>query len=261
MKHIVLCADDFGQAEAISRGILQLIAAERLSATSCMVNGESFITDATKLRAFYGRIDIGLHLNLTEGKWLSGLPAIPLKTLLRRAFLGQLDRIAIIQECHAQLDRFYQCFGFLPDFVDGHQHIHQFPIIRNAILEVYEERLRIHQTYLRLVNTKLHHLKHWLIYATGTRAFQTLLKEHQIPHNHSFSGIYSFSEEKDYRQLFRKFLAESAHQGLLMCHPGDEDAHDLIAGARKREKAYLFSEQFLTDCHDSNVKMARFWTD
>jgi predicted glycoside hydrolase/deacetylase ChbG (UPF0249 family) len=63
-KRIVLCADDYGQAPAISQGIIELLNQSRLSATSCMVNMPDWPVSAKELLPFINYVDLGLHFNL-----------------------------------------------------------------------------------------------------------------------------------------------------------------------------------------------------
>ncbi len=259
-KRIVLCADDYGQELAISQGILDLLGQGRLSAASCLVTEPCWHEHAAWLRPFQGRADIGLHFNLTEGEALSpayraahGSHFFSLGTLLRMAFLRQLDRQAVVAECHAQLDRFIEGVGGLPDFIDGHQHVHQFPIIRDAFVQVYEERLRAHRSYVRLVDHRvgMKELKKLIIRLTGTASLKQLLNKHHIPHNPSFSGVYTFAKAANYPLYFQQFIREVGDGGLIMCHPGHAPAaagHDVIAGARYQEYLYFSSAQFLQDC-------------
>jgi predicted glycoside hydrolase/deacetylase ChbG (UPF0249 family) len=269
-KRIVLCADDYGQAPAISQGILHLIEQNRLSATSCMVNRPAAQAALAWLRPFANQIDVGLHFNLTEGRPLSAAfiqaygTAFPsLYTLLAKAWLRQLDLKIIEEECHAQLDYFEQNLNFLPHFIDGHQHVHQFPIIRNALMNVYEKRLRPAHTYVRFVNQKVekpYWFKKSVIDASGARALGHLLKKRGIPHNASFSGVYDFSNATSYSILFASFLAEITDKGLMMCHPGlaASETEDGIAAARYAEYQYLASPQFILDCEQAGVSVQRF---
>ena len=53
------------------------------------------------------------------------------------------DHAALVNEIAAQLRMFVHTFGRAPDFIDGHQHVHLFPQIRDAVLEVAKaERAR-----------------------------------------------------------------------------------------------------------------------
>lgn len=272
-KRIVLCADDYGQALAISQGIINLIKEGRLSATSCMVNTPYWPQHAKWLKPYQGQIDIGLHFNLTYHTPLSldytrqyGQSFFILPHLLRKAFLHRLDQAAIEAECHAQIDHFQDAMGFLPDYLDGHQHIHQFPIIRAAILAVYEKRLRQKKAYIRLINESikiqdfLFDLKKIIIKATGTKPFKAALERHKIPHNQSLAGIYSFQKSSHYGQFFLSFLSKIQDGGLIFCHPGlaSQDATDPLVVTRYHEYQYLAGPTFIEDCRTKEVSLQRF---
>lgn len=270
-KRIVLCADDYGQAPEISQGIINLLVQNRLSATSCMVNTRYWAEHASWLIPFQQKIDIGLHFNLTEGRALSkeyarahGECFLPLPQLLRSAFLRKIMRTAIEAECHAQIDAFQAALGCVPDFIDGHQHVHQFPVIRDALIHVHQQRLPL--SYIRLVKEKLRvtdvfkDFKKVVIYATGTQALERLLIQNNIPHNSLFAGIYAFKQADQYAHLFPGFLQAIKDRGLIMCHPGLNASNplDSIAKARFAEYQYIVSDQFLEDCRGQEIAIGRF---
>ena|SRR3990167_3307808 len=271
-KRIVLCADDYGQAEEISHAIIKLIEKNRLSATSCIVNTPWWPQHASWLKSFQSQIDIGLHFNLTEGQALSsaflkqyGDNFLGFKNLISKAFCHQLNRQTIAAECRAQLDCFINNLGFYPRFIDGHQHVHQFPIIRDALIEVYQARLQQHASFIRLARPKIkitdiiHNVKKILIYAMGSKQLQFLLKKYAIPFNHSFSGIYTFNQSNNYAALFSLFLQEVDDRGLIMCHPAiATNMSDRITFARYDEYQYLASDQFPHDCLAQNVLIQQF---
>jgi len=257
MKKITLCADDYGQNEAISQAIIVLLEKNRLSATSCMTTASDWPVHAKWLQPFTKQADIGLHFNLTEGKSLS------LSKLLLKAYCRSLNTSAIEAELHAQLDAFREAMGRMPDFIDGHQHIHQLPIIRNALLNVYEERLRTTKCYVRCVHApKVHDIKRWIIQLLGASSFKKMIIKREIPHNSSFSGIYQFTDSMRYSQIFPRFLREISDGGIIMCHPGlsSSDTTDVIAKARYDEFLYLESNQFMVDCFDAEVVLGRLST-
>ena len=97
-RSAVLCADDFGLTDGVSRGIVELAAMRRLSATGAMTNMPGWRRAAPDLKLLRGRIDIGLHLNLTTGSPLGPMPNLapsggfpPLKELLPRALRRGLN--------------------------------------------------------------------------------------------------------------------------------------------------------------------------
>ncbi len=263
MKKITLCADDYGQHQSISDAIIALLEKNRLSATSCMTSSPRFAMDAERLQPFIRRADIGLHFNLTEGSSLSGqLAFLPLSRLILKACAYLLKPSAIEAELHAQLDAFEASMGKLPDFVDGHQHIHQLPGIRDALFRVYEKRLRKTNSYLRCLYHPASHVNSFkgrVIQLLGARAFKKRVVKENIPHNSSFSGIYPFSKSKHYARIFPHFLAEVKDGGMIMCHPGlsSHDPSDALLKSRYQEFLYLNSDDFLRDCFRAGVSLQR----
>lgn len=96
-------------------------------------------TAAAKLKPFSDRVDIGLHLNLTH-TFASGNLVFPLPMLIVRAWSASLNRELITQCIEEQWDLFVSVLGKQPDFIDGHQHIHQFPFIRDILLQLLKEK-------------------------------------------------------------------------------------------------------------------------
>lgn len=247
MKRIILCADDYGQNKPISQAIITLIEKKRLSATSCLVTAPDWPEYAKWLRSLRDHVQVGLHFNLTEKQ--TGLQ-YPLSQLLIRAYLHRLDKAAIQAEFSAQLEKFVIAMGGLPDFIDGHQHIHQFPIIREAILESYEQNLRHQPCYVRCVFDKKAFfrgtLKHIIIQLSGAATFKKQLEQREIAHNSSFAGIYNFADSQQYAQFFPQFLQQIQEGGIIMCHPG-------LTSSREHEYRYFLSDEFLQACEAAQV--------
>ncbi len=275
VKSITLCADDYGQNTAISQAIIALLKEKRLSAVSCMTTAPEWPAHARELAIFKDQTDIGVHFNLTEGKPLSsafialyGSSFPSLFTLLKKCYLRQLDPTVVYAELNAQLDQFISSMGRLPDFIDGHQHVHQFPIIREATLALYAERLRDHFCYVRSVYDpkawlrirENAYIKQLIIQLCGAHEFKKQLIQRNIPHNSSFSGIYNFAPAAAYAQLFPRFLQQSENRGLIMCHPGLSQSQnkDEIKAARALEYDYFQSEQFVAACLQHHVIIKRF---
>lgn len=272
MKNIVLCADDYGQNQSISQAIILLLEKKRLSATSCMTTSSDWLKQAKWLQPWIGQADIGLHFNLTEGKPLSeklvnSQGFLPLSKLLMKAYWRLLNPSAIEAELHAQLDAFEAGLGCLPDFMDGHQHIHQLPVIRDVFVKVYDKRLRQKNAYLRCVHdpkvyirlANRHYVKGLIIQMLGASAFKKMVIKRRIPHNSSFSGIYQFKDSARYSAIFPRLLDQVRDGGIMMCHPGlmSTDEGDVIAEARYREFLYLESNQFVLDCFEAGVVLGK----
>jgi chitin disaccharide deacetylase len=261
LKHLILCADDFGQNMSICDGILQLAAEERINAISCLVNMPSWFDAAPDLLHLPDSCHIGLHLNLTFGQALSsvwranvGDHFTGLAPLICKAYLRSLNKHALFAEIQTQLNAFIDTMGRYPDFIDGHQHIHQLPQVRDALFDLYaQEKLAC---YVRHTSNGWHDflvrtnpVKVQAIAALGGRAFSAKLKKHNLQTHTSFAGVYAFKNSAHYRKYFKRFLSNSMSCGLIMCHPGKEsrDLSDPLHKSRVHEFNYFKSDDFVTD--------------
>lgn len=270
MKRIVLCADDYGQNSAISQAIIELMGKKRLTATSCLTTSPEWPKQAKLLQPFKEQVDFGLHFNLTEGKPLSdlfikkyGACFLSVSKCIMRSYLRMLDPVVISAEFEAQLDQFEASLGQSPHFIDGHQHIHQLPVIREVITAVWKKRLQKKGVYVRCTDKvysreKTASVKRLIIQLCGAKALKQGLIQSNIPHNASFEGIYDFLG--DYSAIFPRFLEWVGDHGLIMCHPGlnNTESRDEIAMARYQEYRYFMSTAFLEDCQRADIKIVRF---
>jgi chitin disaccharide deacetylase len=276
MRRLVLCADDFGLAPGVNRGILRLLAAGRLSATSCMSLGQAWAADAAALREFATGADIGLHLTLTDQRPLGPMPMLApdgslpgVGRLLALSLARRLDRDEIARELERQLDAFEAAFGAPPAFLDGHQHVHQFPVIREIAIDLWRRRLSHTGAWMRVcaepwratLRRGLEAPKAWIITGLGRR-----LRQHAaaagIPANERFSGIHDFSGRVPYAELFDGFLREAGSGTLLvMCHPGEVDAAlqavDPLTSAREEELRFFESPAFADELARHGMTLGR----
>lgn len=268
-KSLAICADDFGLSHAVSAAILHLAQEQRITAVSCITNAACWKQSAPALGDLPASVGLGLHLNLTEGRPLSPelariwpkLPTLP--TLLARAHLGLIPQAAVSCEVRAQWAAFADHSGVQPMYVDGHQHVHQFPGIRTALLAVFDQlkvRPAVRNT-AQLIGPGFA-FKRWVIRHSGARQLRLELQRRDIPHNTALLGAYDL-KKANYRALMQTWLAAlPSPGGLLFCHPGSidaSDADDPISPARQREFAYLASEDFTQDLASANVALVRTW--
>ncbi len=266
---LMLCADDFGLDTGISIAIARLARAGRLNAVSCISTGAGWDADAAWLRDMPAAVSLGLHFNLTHGRPLSRRlarvwPTLPsLARLTAQAHLGLLPRAALLAEFHAQFGAYVKAVEKPPNFIDGHQHVHHLPVVRNIILDAVEHI----QPMPALRSTAPVRgsgagLKRWLIEHAGGRGLARELRQRVIPHNASLLGIYDFAST-DYRTLMQGWLAGLPSEGaLLLCHPGGVSsigAGDPIGAARVRELNYLSSDAFTQDLAAAGVSLGCVW--
>jgi len=230
MKKLVICADDFGLHAAVNQAVLELGSLGRLNATSCLVDAPAFATDAPALKTI--PLQTGLHLNFTErfaGDCSDTQLTLPLATLIRRAWLRRLDARQVRTTLARQFDRFEDLMQRAPDFVDGHQHVHQFPQIREALIEQLQQRypdrpalwLRSTRCHARLPTamTFKHHAKALFIEGLGTHAFKRKIAG-RWRMSRALAGVYDFQGgEAAYARLLTHWLAHVQAGDVLMCHP------------------------------------------
>jgi len=250
-KPIAVCADDFGLESGINEGIEALAQQRRLSAVSCMTTAPLFAGAIAALLPL--DIDLGLHLNFTE---LSAAPEIclSLRKLLIKSYGGTLVASAVNREIHRQLDAFERYTGRKPDFVDGHEHVHQLPIIRDVLLMVLKERYPSESIWLRNtapgdLSAKLpmmQRCKAHVIGALGARSLSEIAKKNGYSTNVDFFGVYDFSRpHPTYLEMLKAWLGRAVPGSLLMTHPATKvSAEDAYGRDRIIEYQVLGSNSF-----------------
>ena len=235
---IILCADDFAMTNGISRGIIELAEAGRISATSAMTTQPHWPSHATWLARVRGHIATGLHLNLTLGAPLGPIPRLApngrfgsIGEVTARAMLGLIDRRELRAEIERQFAAFESELGFAPDHVDGHQHVHALPIIRTVLIDVLATRYahRPQRPLLRnpadrraRIVTRGGARRKALTLAAFSAGFAAAARSAGFTCNDGFGGVTDFSASN----VAVDFAAACRAPGprhLVMCHPGFVD--------------------------------------
>jgi len=251
-RPIWLCADDYGISPAVSRGIRELVAQGRLNATSAMVVAPSLdraeAESLKSLNAGQRRIAIGLPMTPDYRPTRGGV-FVSLAEMMVRGRFGLLDRHRLAAEIAAQIEAFVAQFGQPPDFIDGHQHAHLAPQVREALLDVVKQAAP--NVWVRQCGgvRATWEFKARILDALSAK-FRALAAERGIATNPAFAGAYDFNSagESDFPRLFPGFLRELPVGSVVMCHPGFVDAElerlDPLTQQREREYAYLAGEDF-----------------
>jgi predicted glycoside hydrolase/deacetylase ChbG (UPF0249 family) len=274
-QRIWLCADDYGLAPGVSAAIRELISRRRINATSVMVAAPHFDNETAvalaRLNFDEKRAALGLHVTLTGP--LRPLSAnfsplredrfLPLNRMLRLATARRLQAEPLADEISAQLRKFVDVFGRPPDFLDGHQHIHLFPQVRDAFLKVVAERAPaawVRQCGRARRGRRLRDHKA-LVLDILSLGFRRKARKLGIAVNPAFAGSYAFKSRANYARLFPRFLSGLPDGGLIMCHPGAVDAElkglDSLTTLREQEFAFFNSDAFLQVLAEHNVALAR----
>jgi hypothetical protein len=264
---LTICADDYGLAPGVSQAIRDLILKRRLHATGCMTGSLYWPQQAQLLKPLEGLADFGLHITLTQQTPLAPMPYLAPSgklpnpdALVMRSWLGRVDRKEVAAEIHRQLDAFEAAMGRQPDFLDGHHHVHHLPIIRDVVLEIWQNRLgkrgwirSCWESPVALMNRGIDSVRASIISMLGWRWHQMMI-HHKVPHNMSFRGVYDLTDKVPFADLFSTFITPPAPRTMVMVHPGFVDTALIVADSltdqRENEFAFLASDhcaQILTE--------------
>jgi predicted glycoside hydrolase/deacetylase ChbG (UPF0249 family) len=263
-RRVTLSADDYGLAPGVSCGIRELLAAGRLTGTACMTGGPHWPDEAARLKTIHGEnpFDVGVHLTLTEQPAITDMPGLApdgrlpgLGRLIGLALTGRIDRAEVAGELTAQIDRFEAAWGAPPDFLDGHHHAHQLPIVGDVVLDLYRTRLNPGRAWIRRCTAPLGRVlgtgvavRRALVIGALGRSFSRRLDRAGVVSNRVFAGVRDFTGEPPYATLMRNWLIGAPDGTLIMCHPGYVDdvlrAADSLTSPREEELSYLISPEF-----------------
>ncbi|QGM99077.1 ChbG/HpnK family deacetylase [Methylocystis parvus] len=272
---IALCADDYGLSYGVSVGILKALDAGRLTAVSALVTGPRWPAMGRDLLRRSENADVGLHFNLTLGRPLGPMPAFapagtfpPVSKVIRAAMRGKLPMEEIRAEIDRQLDRFEAVMERRPDFVDGHQHVHGLPGVREALLDAMLARKLSGRAWVRNAADSVHriaarraHSRKALAVRALSSGFHRAANWRGFATNDGFSGFSDFDAGKDYAKSFESYLRAPGRAHLVMCHPGHIDdelkAQDPVTITREQELAFLLSPRLPEMLEKRGLRLAR----
>lgn len=250
---LVLVADDYGLSPGVSRAILELISAGKLSGTGCMTLFPEWRSEAVALKAICneGVAEAGLHLTLTDFEPLSGSGPLgtglmpPLGKLIRASVTGRIDEAAVEGELDAQLEAFRQEMGSFPHYIDGHQHVHFLPVVRGWLEKRAKEfSLAGQMPWLRgapsvmaaegfRIRAKVS------IVALLARRFAQDVKVHGYHIKGPLMGFYDWNNPEAFKPMLDHLKQTQIDFGVVMCHPGFPDdmlrSRDRLIDARAVE--------------------------
>lgn len=276
-REICVCVDDFGLNQGINEAVLALVSMGRVQAASAQVGGPGWSAGARELRQLDPQgVDVGLHLDLTECP-LQAEIRMSLKVAIARAYANRLQTSLLRSEIRAQLDAFEDAMGRPPAYVDGHQHVHQLPVVRSLLVEELLHRYQggvsgrnLDQVpWLRSTRSpqlKAHSdlgtcFKAWVIATLGSRGLAMLAGRYGIGQNQRLLGVYDFGgDAPEYGQRLSRWLQAAESGDLLMCHAGQMTDRagpqvDSLAHARLNEFSVLSSLEFAELVAFENIRL------
>jgi predicted glycoside hydrolase/deacetylase ChbG (UPF0249 family) len=251
-----LCADDYALTEGVSRGMLALVDARRLTAVSAMSSAPAWPELAPELGARRKIVAIGLHLDLTQRPFAGKRRPFGRGELIAGSLSGRLDAAGIAAEFERQLDLFETALGARPDHVDGHHHVHGLPQVRAALASVLKRRYGALEARARPLIRDPADARGRLLQRRGARAkalsvawlcagFGDEMNAAGFATNRGFAGFSRYVGRKSLHRDFDAYLKAPGPRHLVMCHPGFASPAlaelDPLAGSREQEYAMLMA--------------------
>ncbi len=264
-KPLAICADDYGVDPQVDTAIVELAGQGRLQATSVLV--DAGIDDASAARVSSLDIDLGLHLNFTDALGdLTADDVMPLKPLIVRSHARQLSKQWVRDCVERQLARFEARFRRCPDYVDGHLHVHQLPLIREQLMASLSTRRLPEGFWIRdtraadlSTSSASERAKSWVVGHLGMSHLAKLAGKQGLRHNHGFFGVYDFTgAHRPFMQMMQGWLDAAQPGALVMTHPATGVlVNDPIGQSRVREYEVLASPAFGQLLDAQGVRLAR----
>jgi len=143
---LIVNADDFGLTHLVNAEIIRCIDQGLVTSVSLMPGGYAAEEALAAARTFKKEIGVGVHLTLdgvypvNEVSEVASLVTkadkfYPRGKMLFRLMTGRVDLSQVRREWSAQIQKVIDS-GIVVDHLDGHGHIHVFPLLTDIVLEL-----------------------------------------------------------------------------------------------------------------------------
>lgn len=255
-KPLYLLADDYGLSPGVDLGIRTLLSEGKIAGTSCMTLFPEWADEAAMLMPVIQKTgaEIGLHLTLTDFMPLSGVsPMCSMRKRIAQWILGSVDKGKLQRELDAQLNAFIDVVGRAPDYIDGHQHVHFFPVVREWLVARKDLLISPRGTgpWLRgapdsgLCNSLTIRGKVSIIERIAN-GFTAEMEAEGYKVRGPLMGFYDWRKPDSFPAALQYFKAHAPNGAVVMCHPGHSDAvlvaRDGLIEAREVEFSELMRQ-------------------
>jgi hopanoid biosynthesis associated protein HpnK len=258
-KKLIVAADDFGLTLRVNEAIGLAHRNGIVTSASLLATGAAF-DSAVEIAHHETTLDVGLHLNLTEGRPVADPATVPSISdsrgflynhpfqLATALFAGRIRRGDLEREIRAQIEK---AVGSDVDIthIDGHKHVHVMPSVLQLVFKIAPEYgIRA----IRSTREKTPRLVSMLL--RNKQSWQKILKQYLFGRLISTAWLISrpkalgtFAVPKRFYGVTQTgFLDHSAladvvddlDEGIheVMCHPGYVDADLLKTPTRLRSE-------------------------
>ncbi|MDQ2768625.1 MAG: ChbG/HpnK family deacetylase [Gemmatimonadota bacterium] len=257
----------------MTRGIIEAHAAGSVTSTSMMANGIDW-ENAVRLARATRSLDVGVHLNLVQGRALLRVPSLtdartgemyPLGALARRAMAGRIDTDELAAELRAQVER-VRGAGIAVSHLDSHRHAHVlpgiFPVVARVAIECGIRLVRIPREPLGVSAFDPAGTARKLVLAAALRVSHALPLPTALATTDHFRGVSLQGGTHFARRLRGALDTLGPGSTELMVHPGHVDqalaAQDPYTAPREIELAELTSASVRERLARGDIELVSF---
>ena len=271
MSKIIVHADDFGEDDNVTAGIIKAIEGGTVRSTSVMANMAG--TDhAIQLMPLYAEgVSFGVHLNFCEGRSLAIAPSLTDNNgkflskgqLALRSLLGRLDRDEVRSEIDAQIETVKKSSVQI-SHLDGHKHLHQLPhIFEETMLAAQRHNItgiRICEQHPFRLETNLKAGASRVFRQIFSRRARALVSNLSIRCPDRLIDIADILRRESFAER-QSILKGNYDVTELFCHPGvsDPELNATSSCNRSGELHFLLSEDFAQLLTSLNLEITNYW--
>lgn len=262
----VFHADDFGETEEITRGIIRAIEGGILKSTTILANMPASELGVTKAGELAEQASFGVHINLCEGRPLTSGASLVDETgrfwtkrvVARKALTGSLNTDELRREVEAQVE-FVASRGIAVSHLDGHKHLHMLPGVREAVIEA-ARRFGIERVRVMAEGAKR-------VLSAPRRAVREMVASQARP-QFAAAALRSPDRIRDLADFLggppeRLAVELGGLSGLteVVCHPGTATADEEKPGScdRARELEYVTQPALERALARQGVEIVSYW--
>ena len=277
---LIINADDAGIDPARNVGIFECIDHGVVSSISVIVGQAGWQDVLSRLKNKpRPNLSVGLHFNLTAGNPLvSGHKTLAApdgkflnkNDLLQKANSGSIDEREVIRELTAQLAALSK-EGIEPTHIDGHNHVHILPGVREGFLKMELSNLWVRLPWERSKEVLDPHNEPPELINNDTQRYIKVMNFYSMAARQIWGNKFRYTDDFGGTQVTWQVTLsafKAAVSGLkgdiceLMCHPGGKP--DNLSGPfskvkeRQLERDVLASAEFSLFLKASNISPQPF---
>lgn len=269
---LILYNDDFGVSYGLTDAVRESYLNGTTTATSIRTNGFAFNYAVNEVLPAIPDLELGLHINLTEGPPDAPLSKVPLltngtgyyKRTFQHYYFSAKRNKELLKEIRVDIEAQFQKandhrLGI--NHVNGHQHIHMIPPIFEIVCQTARDNgiryVRIpfepfftcptlHDTFFMIRRFNL--AKHFLLNSLSKHAFKRL-KYYGLTCVDRFVGVLYTGKMtvQAFRHAIMKLREYNVHVAEILFHPANIDCSEDMKEKGRRVPNYYYSKERCTE--------------